>query len=72
MIVDNLYVFGAIRPPSETDSPLVVDSNTILSLSVASERFEPIAREGSQVIEARRTIEPTELLQRSILDLGRK
>jgi hypothetical protein len=56
MIVDYLNVEGVIPRPHETDSPLLVDSDAVLALSVTPKQFQPISRNGLQVCEAGRAV----------------
>lgn len=43
MVVDDFNVMRAIIMPCKTDTPLVVDSDAKLSLTVTVEGFEPVA-----------------------------
>jgi hypothetical protein len=52
MIVHDLDVFCTRRCPSKTDSPLVVDANAVLALSVGLQRFEVIAWRYPQVVQS--------------------
>jgi hypothetical protein len=56
MIVDYLNVEGTIPRPDETDSPLLVNPDAVLALSVTSKQFQPISRNGLQVREACRAV----------------
>jgi hypothetical protein len=67
VVVDNFYVTGAVNTPSEADTPLLVDADTVLSLPVPSQCLEPVARQVHEVFQARCTIEN---LQSSIGLLG--
>jgi hypothetical protein len=44
MVVDNFHFARALLGPAEAESVLLVDSNAVLSLAVAGERFKAIAR----------------------------
>ncbi len=61
MIIDDLYVLGAVCGPSEADAMLVVDANTELPLSITSERLEPISRRGTEVLEGLGVVQEDEL-----------
>jgi len=52
VIVHNLDLVRVSVLPSKADAPLVVDANAVLTLSVAVQRFEPIARRDSQVLNS--------------------
>ena len=55
MVVRDLDVARTIRPcsPGEADAPLPVDPNTELTLSVAFQSFQSVARQLCQIIQAR-------------------
>ena len=42
MIIDDFDILGRARSPNETGSPLIVDSDTILALSVAGQSLHPV------------------------------
>lgn len=52
MVVDDLHVEGVALLPPETDSPLVVHSDTPLALPITVQFFELITRRNSQVLES--------------------
>ena len=56
MIIHNFHVESVSISPDEAYSPLVVNSNTVLSLTVSFKGLEPIARRGSQVAQLRGTV----------------
>ena len=51
MVVHNLDVAGQPVMPLEADTPLVVDPNAMLPHAVALKSFEPVATNGSQVVQ---------------------
>ena len=51
MIIENFDISSAASLPAETQSPLVVDSNTVLPSAIALQRFELIAWRRLQVAE---------------------
>ena len=51
MVIRDLDVERVTAAPLETDSPLVIDSDAVLSCSIAAEFFESICGRDSQVIE---------------------
>jgi|HubBroStandDraft_6_1064221.scaffolds.fasta_scaffold176413_2 hypothetical protein len=61
MIVGNFDFEGVAAPPNEADSPLIVDANAVLSLPIAAQGFEPIARRGCQIAEVGGSVELPEL-----------
>lgn len=44
MIIDDLHVVTMAIAPDKTDSPLIVDSNGVLSFSLAAQSFQSIPR----------------------------
>jgi len=52
MIVNDFHVMRAIFAPFEADSPLPVDPNAIVSLSISAQDFQSIARKTCQVLQA--------------------
>src|SRR5439155_12128267 len=50
VIVDNLDIVRVSVLPPKADAPLVVDANTVLTLSITAQRFEPIAGLDAQVL----------------------
>jgi hypothetical protein len=52
MIVDNLYFVCITLGPYETDSPLLVDSDAVLALSVTSKQLQSIPGNCLQVRQA--------------------
>jgi len=51
----------AVSHPDERDPPLVVDSDTVLTCSIAFELFQPISGRGHQVFEMRSAVEHGQL-----------
>jgi hypothetical protein len=48
MVIHNFNLEGVARTPNEADPPLVIDSNRMLTLPVASQRLQMIPGRGSQ------------------------
>jgi hypothetical protein len=42
MIIDDLDFVGITTLPNEANSPLLVDANTVLTLSVAAQSFQVV------------------------------
>ncbi len=51
MIVSDFYVKCVARDPAKANSPLIVNSNTVLTLVVATELFESISWRSLQIIQ---------------------
>jgi hypothetical protein len=48
---DDLDVLGACLGPTEADAELVVDADAVLAGAVALQRFQPVARRHTQVVQ---------------------
>src|SRR5882724_6978134 len=70
MIVNNLHVRWSWRAarPLEANSPLVVNANTVLTLAVADQSFEAIARQSGKVPERCGRLQTVELQARGALE----
>ena len=64
MIVHNLDIKGMSIVPSETDAPLVVDANAVLSGASALQSLKPVSPNGSQVIQINGSMKPTKPFSR--------
>lgn len=53
VVVDDLDLVRMAFPPGETNSPLIVDVDRMLSLPFAAPRFRPIARRRAKVFKPR-------------------
>lgn len=51
MIVHNLNVVCVIFSPDETDSPLIIDPNAVLALTIPSESLKTISRRNSKILK---------------------
>ena len=69
MIVDDLYVRSPFWGPDETDAPLLVDADTVLTLPIISQRFESIARRNFQVIKNCRPVQLRKLAEGRSFDV---
>jgi hypothetical protein len=68
VIIDDLYVVGVPFAPNKAQTPLVVDPNAVLSLSVAMQGFQAISRRRCQVSQFRGGIHLPKLPARDTLD----
>jgi len=53
MVIYDFNICGTSVCPSEADAPLPVDTDAVLSGSIALQRFQPIAGRYSQILEIR-------------------
>lgn len=71
MVVFNRHVMGVAMIPPETDSPLVVHSDTVFFVPFARKFFEMVAWWGAQVIDHRGRMEHEEFPICPLLDVRR-
>jgi len=71
VVIDDFDIGGSFRAPSEANAVLVVDSNTVLSLSAAARRFEPVSPNRKEVLNRSCRIEPEKPSAPLILDRGK-
>ena len=69
MVVDDLDLPCFAIAPSETDTPLFVDANAVLSLAGASQHLEPVARRHPQIVKSACGLKRQEFRPRPSLDL---
>lgn len=67
MIVDDLDVVSVAIFPNEANAPLIINANAMLTLAVASQRFQAVARGSQQVLERSRSMEVQQLPARDSL-----
>jgi hypothetical protein len=51
VVICNLYVLGAAIAPNETQAPLIVDTNAILTFAIPFQGFEPVSGWNAQIIK---------------------
>ena len=56
-----------IAPP-EADTPLIIDSDTVLSRPITAQKLETIARRDPEVLQTTRSVNLTQLAQRDTRD----
>ena len=49
MVVDDLNIMGVAVAPAKADPPLVIDSDAVLSFSIAQQALQPIAGRSPEV-----------------------
>lgn len=72
MVVHYFHIFGASIRPVEACAPLIVYPDRALSRPVARQRFKPISRWTSQVLEIRRSVNCLELAASAFEQVGGK
>lgn len=61
MVVHYLYIFSARFRPTKTDAPLIIDADTMLTGSIATESLKAIAGWHAQIVQAAGDLELPEL-----------
>ena len=63
MVVDELDLVGMAVDPLETDAPLIVHANAVLSGAIAAELFQLIATRDTEVGQPQRGVDVSQLAQ---------
>jgi hypothetical protein len=63
-------MFGTPLPPNEADSILIIDTDAMLSLSIPTQGFQPVARRNQQIGESLRAMQRDQPAQRGRSDVG--
>ena len=71
MVICDFDVVCVAISPSETDAPLFVNADTVLSCSVSFKGFEVIAWRDAECIECSAGVESEEFVVRAALDVRR-
>ena len=72
MIVCDFDIVGVSVPPHEAHSPLLVDPNAVLSLAIAFEGLQPVARWDPKVSKVHGAIQHEELAVRGTPQLSQE
>ena len=72
MIIINLNIVCIPVLPFETDSPLMVNANAMLSLSLPGQCFKLVSRRDSQVLHRRTAVQHSELSKCDLLNIVRQ
>ena len=68
MVVNDLNPFWTSVAPPEADTPLIVDSDTVLARTITAQTLEPVARRNPKILETTRSVDLTQLAQRDASD----
>jgi len=69
MIIHDLDVVSVALSPHETDPPLIVDSNAMLTLTVAVKLLQAVAGRDAQVLQRLCVVQHGHLATRGALDI---
>ena len=72
MIIYDLHVICIPVVPPETNAPLIIDPDAVLSKSLPAQCFQPVSRRDSQRVEIRCRINHPELAHRHSLNVMRQ
>ena len=72
MVVDDLDVVGIASGPSETDTPLVVDANAVLAVTIAFKLLEAISRWESEILQTHRGVHVAKLSEHAAPKIRRE
>ena len=68
MVVNDLNPFWTSIAPLEADTPLIINSDTVLRHTVTTQTLEPVARRNPKILETTRSVDLTQLAQRDASD----
>lgn len=68
MIVNDLHLLWSSIRPHETDAPLVIDPDAVLTGAISFQRFEPISWRHPEIIQRLGGSHLTQLTQRHHVD----
>ena len=69
MVIDYFHTVCMVSAPDKTDSPLVVDSDAVLSLPVSSQGFQAVRGRNPEIIKAMGVIYDPEFAPCSLLNI---
>ena len=68
MVIDNFNIVRVTAVPAKTDTPLVVDTNAVLTLAIAFQSFETITWRRQKVLQRPRLVQIQQSTTRGTLD----
>ena len=68
MVVNDLNPFWTSVAPPEANTPLIIDSDTVLARTISAQTLEPVARRNPKILETTRSVDLTQLAQRDASD----
>ncbi len=64
MIIHDFHFVSIALMPSEANAPLVIDTNTMLTFTVSSERLQPVTRRRGHLFDPGHSIQLLQLTER--------
>lgn len=71
MIIHDFHVVRVAASPTETDSPAIVDTDAVLTGSIALQSLQSISWRRGQITQFRRSIKLSQLALRNALELSK-
>ena len=68
MVVNDLNPFWTSVAPPEADTPLIIDSDTVLPRTITAQTLESVTRRNPEVFQTARSVNLTQLAQRDAHD----
>jgi hypothetical protein len=72
VVVHNLHGIGISSGPLEADAPLIIDSNAVLTPSIALQFLEPIRRRDPQLFKRDRCVQDDQLSEGGPMQIAGK
>lgn len=72
MVIDDFDLVRMVVFPNEANSPLVVDTDRMLPVPVALQRFKPVAGRHAEIVESLGNVQQTQFAKRGVLNICRK
>ena len=72
MVICDFDIERVTAAPLETDPPLVVDADAVLSVAITTEFFKPICWWYPQVVEIDRIVDHSQFTERHLLNIRRE
>jgi len=68
VVVNDLNPFWTSVAPPKADTPLIINSDTVLPRPITAQTLKPIARRNPKILETTRSVDLTQLAQRDASD----
>ena len=68
MVVNDLNPFWTSVAPLEADTPLIIDSDTVLPRTITAQTLKPVARRNPKILQTTRGVNLPQLAQRDASD----
>ena len=68
MVVNDLNPFWTSVAPPKADTPLIIDSDTVLPRTITAQTLKPVARRNPKILQTTRGVNLPQLAQRDASD----